>query len=59
MREIQHELRAKLGTHKQAKVIMTSDEQDPAWWDEVRQRGWFIVNHGPDGEDTATRHGLW
>lgn len=59
MREIQDELKVKLGTHNPLKVVVTSDELDSAWWEEVRQRGWLFVDHGPGGENTAIQHGLW
>jgi hypothetical protein len=59
VREIQDELKVKLGTRNPLKVVVTSDELDSAWWEEVRQRGWLFVDHGPSGENTAIQHGLW
>ncbi|KDQ07960.1 hypothetical protein BOTBODRAFT_38399 [Botryobasidium botryosum FD-172 SS1] len=38
-------------------VIMTSDEQDPAWWAEVRALGWLAPDH--ERERTAERYGKW
>ena len=36
-------------------VIMTSDERDPTWWDEVHSLGWLRVNH----TDTVANYGEW
>jgi hypothetical protein len=36
-------------------VIMTSDEQDPAWWDGVRAQGWLTLNHSR----TVELYGAW
>jgi hypothetical protein len=36
-------------------VIMTSDERDPEWWDDVQSRGWLRVNH----TDTVQNYGEW
>jgi hypothetical protein len=42
------------------RVIVASDEQDPAWWAEVAERGWTRADHGPaPGLDTAAQHGKW
>jgi hypothetical protein len=38
-------------------VIMTNDERDPDWWKGVADLGWKFIDHGPDGEDTANKHG--
>lgn len=43
VREVQDELRSR-GRHVEH-VIMTSDEDDPAWWAEVRALGWSSVDH--------------
>ncbi|KAF8311624.1 hypothetical protein DL93DRAFT_2139392 [Clavulina sp. PMI_390] len=40
-------------------VLVTSDERDPAWWQEVRKEGWGWIDHGPDGEDTVAKLGKW
>jgi hypothetical protein len=37
------------------RVIVTSDEQDPAWWDEVFEYGWVR----PDHSKTAEVYGAW
>ncbi|KAL0956952.1 hypothetical protein HGRIS_003053 [Hohenbuehelia grisea] len=36
-------------------VIMTSDEKDPAWWQEVAEQGWYRVNH----QKITEAHGQW
>ena len=36
---------------------MTSDEKDPAWWDEIRALGWQAVDH--DRAKTAEVFGRW
>ncbi|KDQ07958.1 hypothetical protein BOTBODRAFT_88478, partial [Botryobasidium botryosum FD-172 SS1] len=38
-------------------VIMTSDERDPAWWDEVRALGWKFADHA--AEQTSGKYGKW
>ena len=63
--EIQAELDARpqfqvaVGQPAKLPVIMTSDERDPEWWDEVRSLGWLYIDHGPDGEDTSNKLGRW
>ncbi|KAJ7493293.1 hypothetical protein B0H11DRAFT_2277367 [Mycena galericulata] len=37
------------------RIIMTSDEKDPAWWNAVYQLGWTT----PDHSQTAERYGAW
>ncbi|KAK7031515.1 hypothetical protein R3P38DRAFT_818327 [Favolaschia claudopus] len=37
------------------RVIVTSDEEDPAWWAEVAKLGWS----NPDHSRTADVHGKW
>lgn len=36
---------------------MTSDEKDPAWWDEVTALGWAGMDH--DEQRTVERYGRW
>ncbi|KAI0756814.1 hypothetical protein C8Q80DRAFT_1215643 [Daedaleopsis nitida] len=44
--EVQDELRERKGVDiPMARVIITSDETDPVWWDEVRALGWKTVDH--------------
>jgi len=59
VQEIQHELQSKWGTETLLKVVVSSDEQDPLWWEEVRKRGWLFVDHGENGENTAKYYGAW
>ncbi|KAF7317860.1 hypothetical protein MKEN_00873900 [Mycena kentingensis (nom. inval.)] len=37
------------------RVIVTSDEQDPVWWEAVNDLGWVR----PDHSETAAIHGAW
>ncbi|EJU05466.1 hypothetical protein DACRYDRAFT_103954 [Dacryopinax primogenitus] len=39
------------------RVVITSDEQDPAWWDQVRALGYTSIDHVALG--TEERYGLW
>jgi hypothetical protein len=52
--EIQEETRERLGVVPQH-VVMLSDEEDPAWWDSIREVGWY----SPDHEDTVNKYGRW
>lgn len=38
-------------------VIMTSDETDETWWDEVASYGWKRIDHA--GQRTAERYSRW
>ncbi|KAF8966425.1 hypothetical protein BDZ97DRAFT_682823 [Flammula alnicola] len=38
-------------------VIVMSDEQSPAFWDDVKNHGWSLVNHTQ--EETVERFGEW
>ena len=38
-------------------VVMTSDEKDPNWWEEVRAQGWHFPDHKV--EATKEKHGDW
>ena len=38
-------------------VIMTSDEMDPAWWDEVTSYGWKKMDH--EAMKTEETYGKW
>ncbi|KAH7916414.1 hypothetical protein BJ138DRAFT_468258 [Hygrophoropsis aurantiaca] len=54
--EVQEDLRKRKGmnvTH----VMMTSDERDPAWWDQVRAQGWSWVDF--NAEKTEEIYGKW
>ncbi|OCH94686.1 hypothetical protein OBBRIDRAFT_722038 [Obba rivulosa] len=58
VREVQDELRRKKGVDvPMTRVIITSDEQDPAWWNETAALGWVKVDH--DELQTAQIYGRW
>jgi hypothetical protein len=59
VREIQAELQPRLKNEAPLRVVITSDERDPAWWEMVQQRGWLFVDHGPNGEATERHYGSW
>ncbi|KAF8506766.1 hypothetical protein F5888DRAFT_1896221 [Russula emetica] len=52
--EIQEETRERLGVVPQH-VVMLSDEGDPAWWDSIREVGWYT----PDHVDMVNQYGKW
>ncbi|KAF7303293.1 hypothetical protein MKEN_01293400 [Mycena kentingensis (nom. inval.)] len=54
VREVQEEVAQRTGitvTH----VLVTSDEKDATWWDDVSKLGWFF----PDHSETKKLHGDW
>ncbi|KAI0074822.1 hypothetical protein K474DRAFT_1600968 [Panus rudis PR-1116 ss-1] len=56
--EIKEELSTRKGIDTTyMKVIMTSDESDPKWWQDVEKMGWIRINHGT--EKTAVTYGDW
>ncbi|KAH9937279.1 uncharacterized protein B0H18DRAFT_1081519 [Fomitopsis serialis] len=58
VREIQDELRARKGIEvPDTHVILTSDETDQAWWDEVTALGWVKIDH--DAWETEQNYGKW
>lgn len=60
VQEIQDELRPRYNLDDfPLKVMITSDERDGGWWDDVKSRGWLPIDHGPSGFDTAKNHGQW
>ncbi|KAG8881090.1 hypothetical protein FRB98_004547 [Tulasnella sp. 332] len=62
VQEVQDELastRPGINGGQPLKVLMTSDERDSAWWNDVQNLGWHFVDHGPRGEDTAAKFGKW
>lgn len=56
MEEIQKELLERKGVHVEH-VIMTSDEQDVGWWDDVKAMGWIRIDH--EKERTVDEYGEW
>ncbi|KAI0715410.1 hypothetical protein C8Q76DRAFT_730622 [Earliella scabrosa] len=58
VREVQDELRERKGVDiPMSHVIITSDESDPAWWDEVKAMGWKTIDHVGLGTEEA--FGKW
>ncbi|KAG6837843.1 hypothetical protein H0H93_016211 [Arthromyces matolae] len=56
VKEIQGSLFVKSGIEV-TEVIITSDEKDPAFWEEVRQEGWKYIDH--TAEKTQEKYGEW
>lgn len=54
VQEIRNELDETQGL-KDVPVIMTSDEEDPAWWQEARNMGYWVIDH----KDTVANYGVW
>ncbi|KAJ7110064.1 hypothetical protein C8R44DRAFT_842487 [Mycena epipterygia] len=54
VREVQDEARERFGVAVDH-VVMTSDEQNATWWEEVGRLGWFT----PDHSQTKERYGEW
>ena len=54
--EVKQELRDKRGIEVE-RVLVTSDESDPKWWDAVRELGWEWIDHEALG--TEERLGKW
>ncbi|KAF5368478.1 hypothetical protein D9758_002235 [Tetrapyrgos nigripes] len=54
VREVQEEILEKKGISVNH-VIVTSDEKDDAWWQEVAELGWLRIDHSM----TAVEHGEW
>jgi len=52
--EIKIELRESRGITVEH-VIMTSDEKDESWWEQVAKQGWYIIDHS----GTVERYGAW
>ena len=57
-REVQDELYERKGIRiPMTRVIMTSDETDETWWDEVAALGWVAMDH--EKQKTVERYGRW
>ena len=52
--EVKKELQERKGIAV-SNVIMTSDERDASWWEQVKAQGWHSVDHS----ETAKLHGPW
>ncbi|KAJ3482439.1 hypothetical protein NLI96_g6980 [Meripilus lineatus] len=58
VREVQEEIRQKKGIDiPMSRVIMTSDEKNQTWWDDVKARGWVRMDH--EALRTVERYGRW
>lgn len=55
IREIQDEVQERHG-YTPRHVVMLSDERDPAWWDSIRDVGWYTT--ASIVQDTQ-KHGGW
>jgi len=56
--EVQDEILERKGIFiPMTRVIMTSDETDEAWWDEVAALGWVRMDH--DQQHTVERYSRW
>lgn len=57
-REVQDEILERQGIYiPMTRVIMTSDESDETWWEEVTALGWVRMDH--EKERTVERYGRW
>ncbi|KAF7311040.1 hypothetical protein HMN09_00647500 [Mycena chlorophos] len=54
VREVQDELLERSGL-KVPHVIVTSDERNSSWWDDITRQGWFF----PDHAETKSLYGDW
>lgn len=55
--EIQEEAMERYGVVPEH-VIVLSDEKDPLWWDQVRERGWYLVEAEVTA-DILAAHNSW
>ena len=57
-REVQDEILARKGIEiPMTRVIMTSDERNETWWDEVKSYGWARMDHTE--QRTVEHYGRW
>ncbi|EIN11023.1 hypothetical protein PUNSTDRAFT_85524 [Punctularia strigosozonata HHB-11173 SS5] len=54
--EVRTELRERKGLAVDT-VVMTSDEKDPEWWQDVKKLGWVPIDHA--ALRTVDMHGKW
>ncbi|KIO25773.1 hypothetical protein M407DRAFT_75322 [Tulasnella calospora MUT 4182] len=61
VKQVQEELRQRYGSTsprgKVTEVLVSSDEDDPEFWKDVRDLGWKYVDH--EAMETVNNHGLW
>lgn len=55
VQEIKDELAQKYPGMDVQHVVMTSDERDERWWDQVAELGWYMVDHS----ETVQNYGRW
>ena len=55
VREVQEELLLKYPGMNVNHVVMTSDERDEAWWDQIKTQGWYRLDHS----NTSEQYGTW
>lgn len=56
--EIRAELRDKQGIEVHPNhVLVTSDERDASWWEQVKAMGWTWIDHNE--EKTEEKYGRW
>ncbi|KIO28492.1 hypothetical protein M407DRAFT_22382 [Tulasnella calospora MUT 4182] len=56
--EVRASLKSRLGISvSSTEVLVTSDEQDPAWWAQIDERGWAHIDH--KAEQTVEKLGRW
>ena len=60
VRELQDELEARTGVRPE-RVVMTGDEKDETWWEDVAERGWYRLDyaHEKKGEKGEKGYGNW
>ncbi|KAK7695288.1 hypothetical protein QCA50_002478 [Cerrena zonata] len=58
VREVQDEIRVRKGIDiPMTRVIMTSDDRNETWWDEVKSYGWARMDHTE--QQTVEHYGRW
>lgn len=59
VKEIKQSLQNRPNGIEVTKVVVTSDERDPKWWQQVAALGpeWGWIDH--EAEQTAEKHGKW
>ena len=59
VRELQDELEARTGVRPE-RVVMTGDEKDEKWWEDVAERGWYRLDYAlGNGEKGEKGYGNW
>ncbi|KAG8893832.1 hypothetical protein FRC01_013329 [Tulasnella sp. 417] len=56
--DVRASLKSQLGISvSSSDVLVTSDEEDPAWWAEIDKLGWAHIDH--KAERTVEKHSRW